>query len=390
MCGRRVRARARVSPAIVTVAEYTAAGLNGDVTPAHVAILVGPNSPNGAITTGGFPISQSQPLAVDGAGQLYYVDCNDNRVIVFAANGTMLRTFGNAQQVSCPSYVAVSAGGTAYVAAQLLPATGSVAVYPPGATPATTPATISTGGEAPTGLAVDPAGNLSVLVRDPNSLVYGVEVFAAGAGAPSRVFVPADWVAGNQFFNTIGVDASGKTYVPEQDGSFTYVFSSTANGGNALPNHTLSFIMPSTRGTTFTPATFVDAGGAVYVGDSDTSSILIYPKNSTVPSRTIFGDQTELNGIFNLVVDGAGDIFASTIYGTSSSRPGRTATFRRAACSTYRTGCGSAPGRRRRAARASHASRDRTTVTPDRARSPRGGGGTTRRLRSRSARRPPV
>ena len=69
---------------------------------------------------------QPRGLAVDAAGRLYVADAGNHRVVVFANNGTLLRTIGSAGtgdgQFTTPEDVDVAPDGTIYVLDSAMPA----------------------------------------------------------------------------------------------------------------------------------------------------------------------------------------------------------------------------------------------------------------------------
>jgi DNA-binding beta-propeller fold protein YncE len=69
----------------------------------------------GSFGSGAGQLSAPKQVAIDAAGELYVADSGNNRISVFAGDGSFLRTFGGTQ-LSQPGDVALDGGGRAFVA----------------------------------------------------------------------------------------------------------------------------------------------------------------------------------------------------------------------------------------------------------------------------------
>jgi sugar lactone lactonase YvrE len=339
---------------ITTVAGNGTAGFGGDGGPATAAEF---NYPGG--------------LAVDAAGDLYIGDVNGQRVRKVSPSGTITTITGNgtysfggdggpasAAKIAAPFAVAVDAAGDLYIAdagnnrvREVLAVNG---VVTPQSTIITVAGTGSTtfGGDggpataaaldAPTGVAVDAAGNLLIVdssdgrVREvgavngavtPQSIITttagnGTFGFGGDGGPATAAALAAPW--------GIAVDAAGDIYVTDRANDRVREVSSGATKLAILTQ------LPKTltAGSQFSMGVAVeDGGGSTVSGYNGPVHVELATQSSAVTAVTSLATVTAVNGIatFNLSLTSAtvnntllfsaanGPRFASSAFDVTSS-----------------------------------------------------------------------
>ena len=232
-------------------------------------------------------------VAVDGSGNLYVSDCDNNRVLVYPAGSTTaLRVYGqggsfttntpnkggiSANSLYCPIGVAVDKKGNVYISDV---DNNRVLYYPFRSTTATrvygqggsfTTNTVNKGG-----ISADSLYYPSLITLDKNSNVYVVDYFN------NRVlYYPSG--------------STTATRVAGQGGSLT---TNTANKGGI-----------SAKSLSYPWGIAVDGSGNLYVADYDNNRVLYYPMGSST-ATTVYGQF----GSFTANTANNGGISASSLY----------------------------------------------------------------------------
>jgi DNA-binding beta-propeller fold protein YncE len=283
-----------------SVAIYPVAS-DGQVAPSAVisGALTGLDDPHG--------------MALDGSGNIYVVNDGSNNgdadsVTVYPAgtNGNTAPSAtisGSNTGLNLPDGIAIH-GSNIYVANS---GNNTVTVYPVGSPPNTAPTTtikgFSTGLSSPSGVALDGTGNIYVANLGNDT----VTVYPAGSNgntAPSATIstIPAG----------IALDGGGNVYVVGNDGVFVYA------AGTFTPIATISARISGLTTDLDNPvAVAVDSAGKIYVanngsqnGNSDTVSVYAAGANSkVVPTATLTGSNTQLNGPAGIGLDSGGHIY---------------------------------------------------------------------------------
>ena len=276
---------------------YTGAGWV-NLTDGRVPDATGSTVPlNGTVVSGAKVSTLVTGVAVDVASTVYLVDISKHDLRKFPANGTLSQLAGSstpgyvdatgpAASFNTPTGVAADGAGTLYVADQVNHVIRKVTAAGVTTTLAGTGAPGYRDGSAttarfngPTGVAVDGAGTL--YVADQNNHVIrkitpagavstlagtaGTAGFADGAGTAAQFNGPTG----------VAVDAAGTLYVADRlnnrirkitpAGVVTTLAGSNSPGYVDGPGATASFKGPF--------GVAVDAGGAVYVADTDNNVI---------------------------------------------------------------------------------------------------------------------
>jgi sugar lactone lactonase YvrE len=153
------------------------------------------NGPGGTPSSG--PISGG--LAIDGAGDLFFADSRNNRIVELPAGGGAQTSIGSGW--SSPAFLAIDGAGDLFVADS---GNNRVVKYSLGDGAQTT---IGTGLSSPTGVAMDAAGDLFIEDTGNNRVI---EV-AAGGGTQTTVYQgPAD---DSVSVAQLAVDQAGDAYI---------------------------------------------------------------------------------------------------------------------------------------------------------------------------------
>jgi sugar lactone lactonase YvrE len=185
------------------------------------ALAFGPLASFGEFGSGPGQLSSPRQAAVDAAGDVYVADAGNDRIAVFAGDGTFLRTFG--EDLQEPADIALDEDGRAFVADS---GNGRIAVFPT----ADTPFFIGQGalGE-PSGVAVDGS---TVYVADSGE--NSIDVFDDG-GEFLRSFGSATLAAPRDVI--VGPD--GDLYVADYDNGEVDVYAKDGDlrdsFGDAVP-----------------------------------------------------------------------------------------------------------------------------------------------------------
>ncbi|WP_299590010.1 cadherin-like beta sandwich domain-containing protein, partial [Mucilaginibacter sp.] len=220
--------------------------------------------------------NQPGGTAIDAAGNVYFADSGNNKVMMLPVGGGPAIELGSG--FVFPTGVALDAAGNIYVADQ---GNGLVKKMPAGGG---TPVSIGTGFSGPGSVAVDAAGNVYV-ADSSDGTVYKI---CAGSGNTVQL--------GGGFISLTGIAVNGKDNLYFTDGGDHAVYKVSLAGG--IPyNIGCYFNYPS--------GIAVDNSGNVYVTDRDDNTLYRITKggNKQVPIGTGFNAPT------GVAVDAMGTVY---------------------------------------------------------------------------------
>src|SRR5271157_1681312 len=232
----------------------------------------------GVQTTVGSGLSGPWGVAVDGAGDVFIADSNNNRVVEVPAGGGAQTTVGSG--LSSPYGVAVDGAGDVFIADN---GNSRVVEVPAGGGAQTT---VGSGLSSPYGVAVDGAGDVFIADIGLNQVV---EV-PAGGGAQTPVGSGLSSPYG------VAVDGAGDVFIANAGAS--QVVEIPAGGGAQT---TVGSGLSSPYGVA------VDGAGDVFIADIGLNQVLEVPAGGSAQT-TVGSGLSEPTGV---AVDGAGDVFIS-------------------------------------------------------------------------------
>jgi DNA-binding beta-propeller fold protein YncE len=249
------------------------------------------------------PGTQASPLL------LYAVNAGAPSITVYGAGdsgtvGARDTIAGNNTSLAAPTGIAVDGAGNIYVANPGYPTFG-VTVYAAGADGDVAPtATITFPGGAPYGVALDGGGNL--YLTNPAG-TPSVVVFALTGGATLTATITGDATG----LNTPGGIAvgNGNIYVTNFGGPTITVYSTAGLSGTVNLAPTATITSSSLIGPT---GITLDAAGNIYVANTNGNSITVFAaaaNGASTPTATIFGTTTGLAQPYGIALDGAGNIY---------------------------------------------------------------------------------
>jgi hypothetical protein len=268
-------------------------------------------------------------FAVDGAGIIYLGDIADgNGIYEYARTGTQVGQIKvSANGLGTPTGIAVDPLGNVVVQSSrgCFPNFGPCTHYGidallffPAGTSSTQPTRLVndsnyTGGFQP--IASDSLGDIFVL---GDAIGTTVE-FAANAGTndtPIAVFL--DPLSVNE--GGIAVDPAGDIEIAVPEQNTVYVYGKGTAGNSAGPQAAYA----DYGAATLEPVSLaLDAAGNLYVVDRLSTSISVFPPGATAPSRTIVGPHTRLDAVpAGIAVDSLGAIYTSVQAGLFVFAPG--------------------------------------------------------------------
>jgi sugar lactone lactonase YvrE len=226
--------------------------------------------------------------------------------------------------------LAVATDGTIYVSRWTQ---GDVLVYAPGATANALPEFVITGLIYPTGVALDPAGNLWVAERNVRRSGDGAIVeFAVGADGSATPLRDIEGLTTTLNDPTgITFDSAGNLYVAENPtvGAAILEFPKDATG-DVPPLRTITgplTFLSLPGGAPFGIAIASDGSIVVSTAVSGASAIAVFApgaEGNVAPQRTITGSATQLDNNRALVLDAAGRIYASNLEDESAGSGSQT------------------------------------------------------------------
>ena len=293
---------------------FGAVVLTGNNSPANVvatAYLSGTgNGPQGAFLPGTLSapldgsdaFSQPEGVAVDGGGNLYVADAENNAVYKMTLSGGVYSTptviAGNSLSFSYPESVAVDGAGNLYVANVGWnggdPSVVLFTLQPDGTY---TQTSLGTGWEYPSGVAVDGGGNVyvadngsdSVVELTPSNGAYTQKTVVSGLPNPWRIAVDT---SGNVYVANNGEDGSSGTVLKLKLAGSSYTQSKLGSGWSD----------PS--------GIAVDGNGNVYVADDGMGIVakLTLQTNGSYTQSTLI-PSSELDEQEGVALDGAGNLY---------------------------------------------------------------------------------
>jgi sugar lactone lactonase YvrE/phosphotransferase system HPr-like phosphotransfer protein len=264
------------------------------------AIAFGPGTQSTVNTTGSYPLNQPKGVAVDAAGDVFIADTGNQRVVKFAANGTMTTVGFNLQY---PQGLAVDGAGDLFIADNNINS-GEVLEVPAGCTNSNcqkvlisdqTSVSGATTARSELGVAVDGVGD----VFFSDFLDGYVAEIPANGSTPTVVYNPGPDYKPGFSPNPVGlaVDAAGDLFVADFGlKEVLEIPSGCTNSGCWSPVGT-GWVEPE--------AAAVDAAGDVFVADEA-------PKVVEVPAGcTLSTCQITVSGIlaYGVAVDGTGNVY---------------------------------------------------------------------------------
>ncbi len=218
-------------------------------------------------------------VAVDGAGNVFIADTNNNRVVEVPANGGSQTTVA-ATGLHIPHGVMVDGAGNIFIAdygsqrVVEVPANGGAQT------------TVGTGLSFPSGVAMDGAGNLFI-ASTGNGLVVKVP---ANGGPQTTVGTEVGVPSG------VAVDGAGNLFIADSHNN--RVVKVPANGGAQTTVAATGLNTPT--------SVAVDGAGNVFIADTYNSRVVEVPANGG-PQTTV--QATGLGQVYGVAVDGAGNLF---------------------------------------------------------------------------------
>jgi sugar lactone lactonase YvrE len=257
-------------------------------------------------TVNSLQLKYPEAVAVDGAGDLYIADYNNDRVVeVPAGNGTAkaIDPSVNGKTLFGPSGVALDGAGDLFILDAGNERVVEVAID--GTLTAITPQVNSTGLDGPQGIALDGAGDLYIADQYNNRVV---ELPSGGGTA-----VAIDPTAGGipvEYPTAVAVDGAGNLFIADYHNSRVV----KVPPGNGTP----SSISPSPDSEALDGASgvAVDAAGDLYISDFFNGRVVEVPANGSaaVAIEPVLNGSELLGLPEGLAVDAVGDLFIASSY----------------------------------------------------------------------------
>lgn len=309
---------------------YTTNASSYDSVTVYAGSATGDARPIATIKGASTRLSDPTGIALDSKGNIYVANRPFGSITVYAAgsNGDVMSSAtitGDATGLANPSAITLDSSGNIYVANYGdQPGADSILVFPAGSDGNVKPsATISgsrTGLAVPFGITRGPDGKIYVAncgsCKTDHKVRDSITVYAPRSNGN---VAPIATITGDKTgLNSpagIAIDSLGNIYVTndvvlsEQGDDKITVYARGSNG-NVAPKATLFAV-----GLSYPIGIVVDSGGNLYVANGGAStgsvdSIIVYPPNSMVPSKTI-GLETTLVGPSGITVDTSGTIYVA-------------------------------------------------------------------------------
>jgi len=233
----------------------------------------------GAQTSVGSELSYPTEVAVDGAGDVFIADHNNNRVVEVQAGGGPQTTVGSG--LSSPHGVAVDGAGDVFIADA---GNNRVVEAPAGGGPQTT---VGSGLNSPYGVTVDGAGD--VFIAD----TYNSRVVEVPAGGGPQTTVGN----GLSYPFDVAVDGAGDVFIA--DSGNNRVVEVPSGGGAQTTVPASGLYSPS--------GVVVDGAGDLFIADTNNGRVVEAPAGGGAQTTVGSG----LDYPYGVAVDGAGDVFVA-------------------------------------------------------------------------------
>jgi sugar lactone lactonase YvrE len=232
-------------------------------------------------------LSAPTSVAVDGSGNVYIADQQNDAIYELPAGGTTLTTLAdNASGLGQPAGVAVDGSGNVYITDEY---NQTVFELPAGGTTLITLANGSSGLSQPEGVAVDGSGN----------------IYIADAGTPAVYELPAGGTGLTTLANSasglshpfgVAVDVAGNVYISDVGNQAVY----------ELPNGGATLTPLVSSGLSQPYGVAVDGSGNVLIADA-VGAVYELPAGGTTVT-TLANSSSGLISAYGVVVDGAGNV----------------------------------------------------------------------------------
>ena len=256
----------------------------------------------GLQTTVASGLSAPNSVAVDGAGDVYITDTQNNRILEIPANCTsascqvVLPTTG----LLLPEGVVVDGAGDVFISDTH---NNRVAELPAGCTTSSCQTTVGGGFNYPAGLAVDAAGDLFIADYKNNR----VEELPAGCTSTScQTTVPASGLSGAA---GVAVDPAGDIFIADYNNNRVVEVPAGCTSGSCQT------VVP-TNGLLLPAGVALDAVGDLYIADTGNNRIVEIPAGCTTSSCQFTLPTNGLSGPLGLAlaVDQAGNVFVADTF----------------------------------------------------------------------------
>lgn len=256
----------------------------------------------GLQTTLASGLSAPNSVAVDGAGDVYITDTQNNRILEIPANCTsascqlVLPTTG----LLLPEGVVVDGDGDVFIADTH---NNRIVELPAGCTASSCQITVGGGFNYPAGLAVDPGGDLFIADYHNNR----VEELPVGCTSTScQTTVPASGLNGPA---GVAVDPAGDIFIADYNNNrVVEVPAGCTSGSCQIVVPTNSLLDPA--------GVALDALGDLYIADTGNNRVVEIPAGCTTSSCQVTLPTNGLYGPLGLsvAVDQAGNVFVADTY----------------------------------------------------------------------------
>jgi DNA-binding beta-propeller fold protein YncE len=276
------------NPGPTRTGTLTIAGLTLTITQAGSTYVQAPGPLTTLVASG---LVGPEGIAVDGAGNLYIADYNNNAIKEWAAANNTVTTLVSSN-LNNPYGVAVDGSGNVYIADY---GDNAIKVWSAHSNTVATLVPSSAGLNGPAAVAVDGAGNVYIADYYNNAIKKWTR---ANDGLTTLVGTGLNGPEG------VAVDAAGNVYIA--DAGNTAIKKWTAANSNVTTLVSSNLIQPN--------GVAVDGAGNVYIADYFNIAIEEWTAASNTVTTLI---SSGLNGPHAVAVNGAGNVYIADYYGDS-------------------------------------------------------------------------